>query len=470
MSRSKVLVAPGRSPLTEIKGSTEHWHVAITPERLTSQDVANLLVEAPDNPMHMAVLTVFQGRGEVSADELLDRLRAHVHSRLPSLPELRRVLRRGRFPTARDAWVEDRAFRVEEHVRAASLRAPGHDEQLLAEVGDLVETMLDRSRPLWELWLLTGLSDDRWATLLKVHHSITDGYGMLQIAMGLFDGAAAVEASGARGTHLIATRSSPIPGVLQVWALFTTAISVIHRTWRGRRADLLHPLGTQRRVNLVSLPLDKVKDVAHAHGVKVNDVLLELATAGIRGVLNSRHDRVNGVVLRALMAVSPSAARRSVTHNRAASIVVSLPLEAATPTDRLLAIAADSRRARRWQRSGLIERSMVFVARTRLGRFLSRHQRVVDLAVSNLIGPQTPLYLLGDCMIEAIPITPISGNVTIDFCALSYAGRLTVGILADADAWPDLRLVAEEMQREMIDLGSSHPLPRVRVRELSEIG
>jgi len=462
-------VSPGRSPVPVPGIAAEHCGVAIASERLTGQDLANLLVEAPDNPMHMAVLTVFQGGSDVPAELLLGRLSAHVSSRLDSLPELRRVLRKGRFPVARNAWVQDRAFHVEEHVRAAAVAAPGGDEELLAEVGDLVETMLDRSRPLWELWLLTGLSGGRWATLLKVHHSLTDGYGMLQIALGLFDGAGEPEGAGARSTPGPTARSSSIPGGLQVWALVTTVLSVIHRTWRGRRAQLLRPLGTQRRVDVVRLPLEDVKRVAHARGVKVNDVLLELATAGIRGVLTSRRNPVHGVVLRALMAVSPSAARLTLTHNRAASIVVSLPLEAATPTDRLLAIAADSRRARRWQRSGLIERSMVFVARTRLGRFLSRHQRVVDLAVSNLIGPPAPLYLLGDRMTEAIPLTPISGNVTIDFCALSYAGRLFVGILADTDAWPDLHVVAESMQRDMRELASACAPPRASAREPSAI-
>lgn len=427
-------------------------------ETLSRQDQANLLVEAPDTPMHMAVLTVFEGRGaDLPADHLLDLLRDHVRSRLDALPELRRVLHSGRIPGRPPAWSEDPEFRVEHHVLGARVAPPGEDEQLLTAAADLLECLLDRTRPLWEMWLLTGLSGGRWATLLKVHHSLTDGYGMLQMALAVFDGSAGVGAvaagSGVRRSALVRLRE----GVVSPMAAVVTTSSVIHRTWNGRRADLLRPIGTQRRLEVVELDLASVKDVAHSHRVKVNDVLLELTAAGILGALKARRRRVDGVVLRVLMAVSPLAARDTVTHNRAASVIVSLPLQASTASERLLAIAADSRRARRWQRSGFIERSMVFAARTPLRRLVSRHQRVVDLAVSNLVGPSAELRLLGDRMVRAVPITPISGNVTINFCALSYAGRLAIGITADAGAWPDLPAVTAGMRSNAGELGL--PLP-----------
>jgi diacylglycerol O-acyltransferase / wax synthase len=419
--------------------------------RLTGQDFANLLVEAPDTPMHMAVLTVFEGAAAGDVPErLLERVRHAIGLRLNGLPELRRVLVPSRIPGGRPRWAEDPGFRVELHVRRADVPAPGGDDQLLTVAADLLEGVLDRSRPLWELWVLTGLAGGRWAALLKVHHSLTDGYGMLQIALGLFDSATAQPGSepGPYGR-----RRRPVLQLAAVpWQVVATVTSVVHRTWHGRRARLLRPIGTQRRLAVVRLELATVKEIAHEHGAKVNDVLLELAAAGVREALVGRRERVGGIVLRALMAVSPAAAIRSREHNRAASIVVSLPLDAATPVDRLLAIAADSRRARRWQRSGVIERAMVLVARTPFGRFLSRRQRVVDLAVSNLVGPAGELGLLGDRMVEAIPITPISGNVSLDFCALSYAGHLAVGILADADAWPDLPFVARGMRDSAIAL------------------
>ena len=427
-------------------------------EWLSRQDQANLLVEAPDTPMHMAVLTVFEGPGaDLPADQLLDRLRDHVRSRLDLLPELRRVLHSGRIPGPPPAWSEDPGFCVEEHVLGARVAPPGGDEQLLAAAADLLECLLDRSRPLWEMWLLTGLSGGRWATLLKVHHSLTDGYGMLQMALAIFDDSAGMGSVAAVSRAQRPALLRFLTAVVSPVAALITAASVLRRTWHGRRADLLRPIGTQRRLEVVELDLTAVKDVAHSHEVKVNDVLLELAAAGIRGALNARRRRVDGVVLRVLMAVSPLVVRDTVTHNRAASVIVSLPLQASTTSERLLAIAADSRRARRWQRSGFIERSMVFAARTPFRRFASRHQRVVDLAVSNLIGPTTELRLLGDRMVRAIPITPISGNVTINFCALSYTGQLAIGITADAGAWPDLPVVTAAMRANAGELGLPVP-------------
>lgn len=431
-------------------------------ERLSGQDLANLLVEAPDTPMHMGVLTVFEGgHGLDSPDRLLPDVREHVAARLSSLPELRRVLRSDRVPGRRPRWSDHRAFRVEEHVLHAAVESPGDEQQLLAAASDLLERLLDRARPLWEIWVLTGLGEGRWATLLKVHHSLTDGYGMLQIALALFDGGAEpLLRSPAGDQPRPSTIRRLLAPVTSAFALITTFASVVHRTWHGRRARLLRPIGAQRRLEVVSLDLASVKSAAHAHGVKVNDVLLALAARGIAAAITSRGESTRGVVLRALMAVSPSVWRRNLIHNQAGSIVVSLPLEAANAAEQLAAIGADSRRARRWQRSALIEDGMVFVARSRVGRFLSRHQRVVDLAVSNLVGPAAELHLLGDRMSAAIPITPISGNVTIDFCALSYAGSLSVGILADGDAWPDLAAVAAGMRDCAADLDLRLANPR----------
>ena len=440
-------------------------------ERLSRQDLANLIVEAADTPMHMAVLTVFEPDvlAATRPQELLARLRADVGSRLADIPELRQVLHRAAPPAGHPVWVDDPGVRIEEHVRLADVPVPGGDRELLNAVAGRLRLLLDRSRPLWEMWLLTGLAGGRWAVLLKVHHSVTDGYGVIRIANSLFDrapvpgrraaawqpaatpswGRLAVAAGGAAAGTLAGAGAAllhPLRLARSTAAVATTVASITGRIWRGRRAALLHPIGPRRRVEVVRLDLAEVKAVAHAHGVKVNDVLLELASAGVAGALRARGEPTVGVVLRALMAVNLPPSGRAGRRNQAASVLVSLPLDGAGPAQRLSAIAASARRSRRWQSPAAMERTMVLVARWRLGRFLSRHQGAVDLAVSNLVGPPEPLYLLGHRMVEAIPITPISGNVTIDFCALSYAGRLAVGLLADADAWPDLAVVAGAMR------------------------
>ena len=452
-------------------------------ERMSLQDLANLIVEAPDTPMHMAVLAILDGeplRG-LGSEELLLRVREHVEGRLDSLPELRQVPHRAPTPGGRPVWVDDPSFDIEQHVLATSVPSPGREAELLATTELLIEGLLDRSRPLWEMWLLTGLAGRRWAVLLKVHHSVTDGLGMLRIAQALFDTSpdataarvrgwkpsaapswgrlsAAAAAATARRLWIASTAlSHPIWLAESLSGLVTTVASVTGRTWTGRRARLNRPIGPRRRLAVVRLDLASVKRVAHAHAVKVNDVVLELAAAGIRRAMVSRGEPLAGVSLRALMAVNPPADAVPGSRNRAGSVIVSLPLEPASSCDRLRSVSGDSRRARRWQRAGVVERSGVLAMRVGLGRFLSRHQRLVDLAVSNLKGPTEPLYVAGCRMVDAIPITPISGNVTIDFCALSYAGHFDICVLADAASWPDLPVVARAIRAGWKDLsGEPH--------------
>jgi WS/DGAT/MGAT family acyltransferase len=447
-------------------------------ERLSRQDLANLIVEAPDTPMHMAVLTILDGRHlhGSAAEDLLEQVRAHVEERLGRIPELRQVLSHARPLTGRPVWVDDPHVRVSAHVLAAAVPSPGREPELLATTEDLFQRLLDRSRPLWEIWLLTGLAEGRWAVFLKVHHAVTDGLGMLRIAETLFDNAphvaprdvtswipsaaptwgqlsTAAAAAAARGLwRATAGLLHPIRLSGAATGFVTTVASVTGRTWTGRRARLNHPIGPRRTLAVIHLDLASVKRTAHEHGATVNDTVLELAAAGIRAALHSRGESLRGLRLRALMAVNPPPGIVSGPRNRAGSVMVSLPLEPTSSSDRIHAIAADSRRARRWQRPGVVERSLVLVTRIRLGRFLSRHQKVVDMAVSNLMGPPQPLYLIGCRLVDAIPITPISGNVTISFCALSYAGRFDISVLADATSWSDLPVVVEAMRSGWTEL------------------
>ncbi len=443
-------------------------------ERLGWQDLANLVVEAADTPMHMAVLAILDGRPlrGVSRRAFLERARREVARRLTVLPELRQVLHDPPALAGRPVWIDDPSFDIKRHVRLVALPAPGRDAQLQAATQRLTERLLDRGRPLWEMWLITGLRGERFAVLLKVHHSVADGLGMLRIAGVLFGPDPGepdvLREPSAAPSSLQLTRLAARDLVHGTWSAVTaltdpvgvagsalsaatTFLSIAGRTWRGRRAPIRHPIGRHRTLGVVRLDLDTVKRVAHAHGATVSELVLTLAAAGIARGLHASGESRRDVVLRALVAVNPPAVVPG-RRNSAGAIVVSLPVAGGTWTDRLAAIASDTRRARRWQKAGLVEGSLVLVTRTHLGRFLSRHQDTVDLAVSNLKGPVTPLHFAGCELVDAIPMTPISGNVTIDFCALSYAGRFNVGVLADAAAWPDLSPVVRGMQAAWADL------------------
>lgn len=442
-----------------------------TIDRLSGQDFANLVVEAPDTPMHMAVIAIIDGRGvrDLGANDLVNRARSDVEARLGRLPELRHVLYSPRLPAGRPVWIDDPDFSIERHVLTACVPAPGGETELLTVSRRVLERLLNREHPLWELWVLTGLRHDRFAVLLKIHHSVTDGLGMLRIANVLFDAApgssvpepsawsaspppswtrltSSVAFDAARGLWGgIATLRHPARLARSAAGVLTTFGSVAGRTWAGRRAALRRPIEKGRKLAAVHMDLDTVRRVAHRHGAKVNDVVLELAAAGVGAALRARGLPTPGVVLRALVAVNPPDTATTELGNRAGAVMVALPADSAHDADRLREIAIDSRRARRWQRPAVVERFLVGVARVHMARFLSRHQGTIDLAVSNLKGPSAPLYFHGCRLVDAIPVTPISGNVTIDFCALSYAGNFTIAVLADATSWPDLDVAVDAM-------------------------
>lgn len=422
-----------------------------TVERLSWQDRANLLIEAADTPMHMAFLGLFDGNRDEAPDELLARLRLHVRSRLRRLPELHQVLGRRRLPPGPTTWVERDGIDLDRHVRAIALRAPGTEGQLLETAARLLARPLDRAIPLWEMWLITGVGGAGFAVLFKVHHAVTDGVGLLLIAETLLDGGPSPSPSKgassqggrgrawaalAAGAHLVETP----------FAITSTLLSASRNAWTGGRIHLNRPIGPARALGVVRLRLADVRRVAHQHRVTVNDVLLDVAAGGIAEAAARRRRLPPSARIRVLLAVSPPNAGRGIRRNRSGAVVVSVPAGTArTPPD-LGAVARASRRARRWQHPLIVERSLVAVAVTRLGRVLSRHQASVDTAVSNLIGPADPLYLLGRQMTDVIPVAPISGNVTIDVCAVSYTGRLNLGVLADAAAWPDLDVVVDGMR------------------------
>lgn len=272
----------------------------------------------------------------------------------------------------------------------------------------------------------------------------------------------AVATDTARGVwRTAAATAHPIRMARSVTGIVTTIGSVAHRTLVARRAPLRRPLGPHRKLAVLRLDLSTVKRVAHAHGAKVNDVVLDLAAAAIEGALRRRGEAITDrTTLRALVAVNPPlppAGRR----NRAGAVLVSLPVDGAAGFDRLHEIAVDSVRARRWQHAAVVERFLVFGARVGVGRFLSRHQAAVELAVSNLRGPSAPIYFLGCPVVDAIPATPISGNVTIDFCALSYAGRFNIAVLADDASWPDLDVAMGAMRSAWTRLSRAAELKAV---------
>jgi diacylglycerol O-acyltransferase len=452
-------------------------------ERLSVADLTNLAVEAPDTPMHQGALGVVDGRPLLDADGrvAIDRVRAHLQARLERVPQLRRILYQTGPFEGRPVWVDDPAFRIENHVLVAKLPPPGGEAEALRFAEGMMASLMDRSRPLWQLWFLEGYGQGKVGIFLKLHHVFADGPAILNIIGLLFDLEPGILDSPAPWAP------SPPPPVRALAldniarkgrAVKRAALRLAHPVLLGRslglatrgiwsalqegrgapRTSINRPIGSTRRVGVVRLSLAEVKLVAHEAGVKVNDVFLDLIAGGLRAVLVSRGVLVDQMDIRASMAVSLHTSRNDLVGNHVGVMIVPLPLGEADAVARLPLIAANTARAKTRQRGAVPQTFMAALAMSGLTRFFIRRQHLVNVLVTNLSGPQFPLYVAGARLLDAVPIPPIAGNVTVSFAALSYDGNLDLSVHADREAWPDLDRVLEGMRSSWRELVSARAM------------
>jgi diacylglycerol O-acyltransferase / wax synthase len=450
-------------------------------ERLSRDDEVNLAVEAADTPMHQAALGILDAAGLLdSMGHLrLDAIRDHVEARLDRVPELRRVLLETGPLQGRPLWVDDSDFRIDKHVLATTLPDPGGEKHALAFAARMMSELMDRSRPLWEVWFLEGYAPGEVGIFIKLHHAVADGRAMINLIGQVFD----LEARHFEQPSAIwHAEPPPSTGALvadnlqgKLRSLGRLGMRTAHpaRLWRsarknlrgmgealraGRRAprtSLNRPIGTARRLATLRFDLAEVKAVAHRHNVKLNDVFQCIVAGGLRGVLRARGEDVRDVGLHASIAVSMHPSDDSSTvGNHVGNIIVRLPLDREPPSALLAEVARSAARAKSAQRAVITPGLMVLLARSGLMRVYLRHQHIVNVLTTNLPGPPVALYFAGARLRDAMAIPPIAGNVTVSFAALSYAGRLNVTLVADGDAWPDLEVLRDAMAMTWKELES----------------
>ncbi len=443
-------------------------------DRLSAQDLSNLRVEARGLPMHVAALAILDG-GPLRGPEglaWLDEVRARIEERLHLAPRLRQVLYQPGLGLGPAVWVGDAGFDIERHVRTRAIAPPGDEAALLDTCVQLNQRPLDRSRPLWELWLLTGLASGDVAMLLRLHHVVADGTAALALFGSMFDLAPDAPSPVAptwtpapapssrdlltdnlhrHGATLRAV-GSPLGHPVQAVRRLQSNAAQLRRLLRASRApgsSLNRAVGEHRRLLLVRGDLQRARQVAHAHGATVNDVVLAAVAGGARALLASRAELAPGLRLRAMVPVSMRAQGEADTSgNRVGAMIVPLPVGESDTIRLLEEIArttAERKRQPPFQPGGRGMQRWVVHAMA--------HQRMVNLFTSNLTGPARPAYLAGARMLEAFQIGVIQGNVTIAVGVLSYAGRLGVDIVGDADACPDLAVFATGLCRALRDLG-----------------
>ncbi len=465
------------------------------PDRLTGLDSSFLHLERGASHMHVAAAMVCEG-----AAPGYDELVAQILSRLHLVPRYRQRLAFVPWGQGRPVWVDDPHFNVAFHVRHTALPAPGGDGQLRRLCGRVFSQALDRSRPLWELWLVEGLAADRFALLSKTHHALVDGISGVDIATVLFD--TAPDPAPAGPTPEWIPRPVPTDAQLLADALLERAtvpgeiVRSVRRTLRGPRhvaqrlqsaaagvgalarvvqsappSSLNVRIGPHRRFDWVTAELAELRHVKTTLGGTVNDVVLAAVAGALGRYLGRREELEESLVLRAMVPVSVRAeVERGVLGNRVAAMWCPLPVTVADPVARLAAITAamegvkDSAQAVGAQ---VLTELAGFAPPTIMAQAarLQTRQRMFNLVVTNVPGPQIPLYMLGRRLSAMYPMVPLAATQALGVAVISYDGRLHFGLNADFDALTDLADFAEDLRGALSELvTAAGPLPRGRGR------
>jgi WS/DGAT/MGAT family acyltransferase len=451
--------------------------------RMTGLDASFLYMEAPNLPMHtlkLGVLDLAGTRGPFRFERVLESLRAHLHL----LPRLRWRAMPVPLGIHHPVWVEDPHFRLEAHLRRATLPPPGGPREFDALIARIAEDLLDRDRPLWELWVvegvkLPGAGGPYIGFVAKVHHAVADGVAgveMLRRAMLELpaDGADRVD-------------PGPVPGKLQLLAAATQAhlhqlaglprlightARALQRMLRQRRAADVRapmlfsgprtvfnrPLSRRRSFARVELSLPTIRAIAARLGCTVNDVVLAVVAGALRGYLLGRGERVDRPLVASVPATTRPPGRAGGNH--VASMYTSLRIDIAEPLPRLRAIQriTDNAKLRHEALGGdLLARWLEFNRRgpyRLLWHHIVPHLRhpPVHVVVSNVPGPREPLILEGARMVQIAAVGPLIAGAGVNFTAWSYVDVLCVSVLADAEAVPDLPVLAEGLRAALAEL------------------
>ena len=369
----------------------------------------------------------------------------------------------GRPLTGGPFWVEDPAVRAEDLVGSLELPPGATGEvSLLAAIEPLLAARLDRTLPLWRIWCITG-SPERTAILFVCHHALADGLGAMRLARALLgDDTVGPEAvpleawpgrrdlivDNVRG-NLVALGRLLRPAGWRAIIAFGGSMLAAWRTTRSEPPTMLNiPVGPHRRMVVRQFDEGAVKRVARSNSAGMNDVMLALAASALRSIEAFREEPLDGHIRAGLAVALPASARRDRGGNQFGSHVVELPLAESDPATRVHRIAVARERAKRTQPISGVTTVRVWTTRLPLTRWLMARQRFIHVMETFLPGPPRPIHLLGARVLDVIPIQPLGRDVGLTFIASSYAGRVTLAVRADPDAFPDLDIAMAAIERD----------------------
>jgi len=466
-------------------------------DRLSSVDAGFLTQESPTTHMHIGGIALFEGE-PLELGEFL----GHIASRLHLVPRYRQKLALPPLGTGRPLWIDDPSFNLEYHVRHTALPAPGSERTLLDLAARIFSQPLDRTKPLWELWLVEGREEGGFALISKTHHSVVDGVSGVDLSTVLFDlapepaateppepwvpqpepsaaslaaaglaGAARAAAEVAAETVTAATHPQEILGRAR-----EVAAGIGEVAWAGLNAPPPTPFnvapGPHRRIRVVRAGLDELKGVKDALGGTVNDVVLAVVTGALAYFMEARGGRTGGLELRACVPVSVrTEAQRGGLGNRLTQILAPLPVGIEDPVARLRYVR-DAMRGLKESRQALgakaIAAAQDFAPPTIMAQAsrLTFAGRFYNVLVTNVPGPQFPLYVLGRRLDAMFPIAFLAGDRALAIAIMSYDGGMNFGLIGDYDALPDLDVIAEGIEGSLAALvGAARKAGRTEARK-----
>ncbi|SEL99474.1 acyltransferase, WS/DGAT/MGAT [Blastococcus sp. DSM 46786] len=456
-------------------------------DRMSALDSGFYFAESENTPMHVGSVAVFDGPAPTYGDVV--RL---LLSKLPLVPRYRQRVREVPLQLGRPMWVDDPHFQILYHVRHTAVPSPGGDEQLRNLAGRVLGQRLDMAKPLWELWLVEGLADGRWALISKVHHCMVDGVAGTDLMQLMFDldpdathaeprewtprrdpSSAALMAGAITEAATAPLRTlTGLPGVgaavRNVKGLTETS-RTLARTVPSLAKQAITPtarslnghIGPHRRWAWTQGSLAEFKEVRTALGGTVNDVILTAITKAFRDLLQGRGELSSDkLVVRTMVPVSVrSASRRGSLDNQVSAVFVDLPVGDPDPASRLRSIRGQMDEYKRAMQAVDVPSIIAmgdYVAPSMLSlgvrAGMQAGQMWCQAVTTNVPGPRVPLYVLGKRMRSAHAYVPIAGGIRCSIGIFSYLDTMTFGINADFDAFPDVDVLSGGIRRGIEEL------------------
>ncbi len=454
----------------------------MSPDRLSPLDASFLHIEDHVSHMHIASVAIFEGPPPPFADIV-----AMVDAKLDLVPRYRQKVRFVPFELGRPVWVDDPHFNIEYHLRHTALPSPGGEAELRKLVGRVMSQALDRSKPLWEMWVVEGLEDGHWALLSKTHHAMVDGVSGTDLMALMMDvspetavpdpvrwqpdpAPSGMQLAARASLDLMRSPYEQLQAVRSAAAVPREALGQAREVVKGLSAmtglvrrtppsSLNGPLGPHRRYAWASTTVNDIKVIRKGLGGTFNDVVLAAITNGFRELLLDRGESVDRVV-RTLVPVSVRprdhqgrAVGDGSLQNRVSAMFAELPVSIDDATERLRAVSLQMEGLKESKQAvageALTSMSgfappMLLALGMRVSTRIPQHQ--LNTVTTNVPGPQIPLYICGRRMLKAFPYVPLGGHMRVGVAIFSYNGEVNFGVTGDLDTTPDLDVLCRGIE------------------------